>query len=584
MSVFESTTPAPAKGPEREGGRLVVLLVVGLVLLLAAGWTAAYLVAGDKVPRGTTIAGVDIGGRDQEAAAEALESGLADRIDAPIAVTIDGETEAILPEDAGLSVDYDASVSAAGGEQSWSPGRLWDYFTGGEDLDAVVVVDESALQATVDELTESVGTPAEDGSFTFADNRFQANDPVVGRGIDADAAQDALVAAYLSDDAEAELTMTDLQPDIDEADMQNAQETFVNPAMSGPVTLLFGDSRVQLRPRDYLRTLSLEPQDGELVPTLDADQLSALVDGRTSDAGKPVDATIEIVDDKPKVVPAKPGVTYDPADIEDVFLDLVVAPEGERQAEVKATVDQPDFTTKDARALKIREVVSSFPTYFPYAEYRNINIGRAGELIDGTILEPGEEFSLNGIVGERTAENGFVPGFIISNGIFKEDYGGGVSQMATTVFNAMFFAGLRDIEHKPHSFYIDRYPVGREATVAWGSVDLRFENDTPYGVLIDVNVTPSTPSSQGVVVVRMFSTKHWDITTDESERYAYVGPGTRILDTPDCYPNSGFSGFQIDVWRYFRKPGESQLDHQEKFHTTYTPADTVICRPPGTVD
>jgi vancomycin resistance protein YoaR len=584
VSVFESTTPAPAKGPEREGGRLVLLVVVGLVLLLAGGWTAAYLVAGDKVPRGTSVAGVDIGGLSQSAAAEALESGLADRVNAPINVTIEDQTEAILPEDAGLSVDYTASVAAADAEQSWSPGRLWEYFTGGDDLDAVVVVDEAAMQATIAGLTESVGTPAQDGSWTFADNRFQAIDPVVGRGIDAAAAQDAILAAYLSDDPAAELAMTELQPEIDEADMREAQESFVNPAMSAPVILLFDDSRVLLRPRDYLQTLSLEPRDGELEPTVDVERLSTLVDGKTSDAGKPVDATIKIVNDKPKVIPAKPGVTYDPADVADVFLELVAAPDGERKAEVEARVDQPDFTTKDARDLKIREEVSSFETYFPYAEYRNINIGRAGELIDGTILEPGEEFSLNETVGERTAENGFVPGFIISDGIFKEDYGGGVSQMATTTFNAMFFAGLRDIEHKPHSFYIDRYPVGREATVAWGSVDLRFENDTPYGVLIDVNVTPSTPSSQGVVTVRMFSTKYWDITTETSERYAYVSPGTRILDTRDCYPNSGYSGFQVDVWRYFKKPGQSALDHQEKFHTTYTPADTVICRPPGTVD
>ena len=102
---------------------------------------------------------------------------------------------------------------------------------------------------------------------------------------------------------------------------------------------------------------------------------------------------------------------------------------------------------------------------------------------------------LNGVVGERTRENGFTEGFIISNGVFKEDLGGGVSQMATTTFNAMFFAGLKDLEHKPHSFYIDRYPVGREATVAWPTVDLKFENDTPYGVLIQASVTPSTPST-----------------------------------------------------------------------------------------
>ena len=84
------------------------------------------------------------------------------------------------------------------------------------------------------------------------------------------------------------------------------------------------------------------------------------------------------------------------------------------------------------------------------------------------MLKPGDTFSLNDIVGERTAANGFTKGFIISDGVFTEDFGGGVSQVATTTFNAAFFAGLEDVEHKPHSFYIDRYPVGREATVAWG--------------------------------------------------------------------------------------------------------------------
>ena len=113
------------------------------------------------------------------------------------------------------------------------------------------------------------------------------------------------------------------------------------------------------------------------------------------------------------------------------------------------------------------------------------------------MLKPGETFSLNDTVGERTGENGFTKGFIISDGIFKEDLGGGVSQMATTTFNATFFAGLEDVEHKPHSFYIDRYPVGREATVAWGAVDLRFKNDTPYGVLIHATVQPEHPVLAG---------------------------------------------------------------------------------------
>ena len=584
MSLWDETTPtAPDPRREREGGRLVFLVLVGLALLLAGGYAAAYLAAGDKVPRGATVAGVEIGGRTPAAAEAALEAGLADRADAPISVTVDGSTELVTPSEAGLSVDYAASVAQAGGAQSWEPARLWDYYTGGDDLDAVVEVDETAMSKLVQRLAGHLGTPPTDGAVSFEKGEIVVTDPEEGEAIDPKEARDALVAAYLTDD-DAELTLAPAQPDIDAADVQAALDGFANPALSGPVTLVFGESRIRLKPRQFAPVLGMRAEGGELVPSLDTKRLTRLVDAGISDDGAPVDASFEVVAGVPRVVPAKPGVTYDPADVTDAFLTLVSKPEGEREMTVKATVDEPDFTTKDARALKIKEQVSTFTTYFPYAEYRNINIGRAAELVNGTVLEPGETFSLNDVVGERTRENGFTEGFIISNGIFKEDLGGGVSQMATTTFNAMFFAGLEDVEHKPHSFYIDRYPVGREATVAWGSVDLRFRNDTPYGVLVEAKVTPGTGSSQGVVTVSMYSTKYWDITTRTGDRYAYVSPATRTLDTPDCYPNTGYSGFQIDVWRYFKKHGSDELDHTEKFHTSYTPSDTVICKPPGSID
>ena len=244
-------------------------------------------------------------------------------------------------------------------------------------------------------------------------------------------------------------------------------------------------------------------------------------------------------------------------------------------------MEPADFTTRDARALDIEEKVSEFSTYFPYAEYRNTNLGRAAELVDGTVLKPGETFSMNDIVGERTRENGFTEGFVISDGIFKQDLGGGVSQMATTLFNAMFFAGLEDVEHKPHSFYIDRYPVGREATVVFGSLDLRFRNDTEHGVLVNAEVTPSTPSSQGEVRVRMYSTPVWDIESVTGPRRDLTAPQTRTLSTPDCYPNTGYGGFTIDVTRVFRPVDSGEVARREVFTTVYTPSDTVVCRPPA---
>ena len=173
--------------------------------------------------------------------------------------------------------------------------------------------------------------------------------------------------------------------------------------------------------------------------------------------------------------------------------------------------------------------MSTFTTHFPYADYRNVNLPRAAELVDGTLLRPGETFSLNDTVGERTEDNGFTEGYVVSDGIFKKDLGGGVSQIATTTFNAMFFAGLKDVEHKPHSVYIDRYPEGREATVAWPSVDLKFTNTTPYGVLIKAHVRKSTPSSQGAATVSMYSTKRWKITSTNGPRTNARSPQLRYL-------------------------------------------------------
>ena len=118
----------------------------------------------------------------------------------------------------------------------------------------------------------------------------------------------------------------------------------------------------------------------------------------------------------------------------------------------------------------------------------------------------------------------------------------------------MFFAGLEDVEHKPHSVYIDRYPEGREATVAWPSVDLRFKNTTPYGVLIKAHVAQvDARRSQGAATVSMYSTKRWKITsTDRSAHELRGHRSVRYLQDADCEEFTGTPGFSVDVFRTFR--------------------------------
>ena len=583
MTLWESDTDSTKS--ERPGGRIVVVVIVLLALLAGGGYAAAYAVAGDKVPRGTSVSGVDVGGLKRDAAIAKLERAFAERARQPIDVTVarPAATDArqrVAPGAIGLDIDYAASVDAAGAGARWSPRRQWDYFTGGKDVDAVVHVDEALLDEKLSELSKGLGKPPKDGEVRFSADGVETVQPEAGEQVDREEARTAITDAYLGDKRSVVLRVEPAQPDIDSADLQEAVDTFANPAMAHAVTLVFGENEIRLAPRRFASVLSMKPENGKLVPVVDQARLSALVKSATA-VGKPVDATVRIVKGKPKVIPAKPGVTFDPAEVATVFERLLTAPEKDRTGKVDATVVDADFTTKDAKALKIVEKISEFSTHYPHADYRNVNIGRAAELIDGTVLKPGEEFSLNRVVGERTAENGFTDGYIISNGILKKDLGGGVSQMATTTFNAMFFAGLKDIEHKPHSFYIDRYPVGREATVAWPTVDLRFQNDSPYGVLIRAWVVPSNYSRQGTVTVQMWSTKVWDIESKTSARYGYVPPATRTLTTPDCEPHTGWSGFQVDVTRVFRKHKQSAVDHTERFHTVYTPSDTVRCEKPA---
>lgn len=570
---------AKDSGRETMGGK-AVLVALATVLLLAGGlYAAAGAFASDRVPRGTTVAGVEVGGKSPEQAKRVLERELADRVEAPITVTVEGESVEVSPQEAGLALDLDGTVEAAGAGDSWAPDRLWDYWTGGDEVTPVLDIDESALEATIERLDSELGTEPVDATATFTASTVRTTPATTGRLLDEEAAREGLLSAYLAEEPAVELELVDVEPTITDAEMEEAVGELANPALSGPVTLVFGDSPVTLRPRDYAQALSLEESGGELELATDLDVVKRLVGDATA-TGAPVDATWRLVDGTPRVVPAKPGVSFEDDEVTDTFLDLLTSPEGERTGEVEAEVEEPDVTTAEARSWKIRERVSTFTTSYPHADYRNTNIGRAAELVNGTVLAPGETFSMNDIVGERTRENGFTEGFVIADGILREDLGGGVSQLATTLFNAMFFAGLEDVEHKPHSFYIDRYPVGREATVAWGVLDLRFRNDTDHGVLVQSFINPSTPSTTGSVTVNMYSTKTWDITARASERYNYTSPDVRYLQTPDCYAYTGSSGFTIDVFRDFRRPGDSEVVRTEKFNTVYTPSDSVRCGPP----
>jgi vancomycin resistance protein YoaR len=570
--------PDQSSARSKRSGVVAALIGGALIVVVGAVYLVGYLMAGDKLPKDAQIAGIAVGGLSTDAAVQKLQTELEPRASAPISVTAGDEKAEVSPADAGLSVDYAASVELAGGGRSLDPRHIWRVLTGGSQTDPVIDIDDASLEAAVAALAKDVNRDPKDAKLSFDGAEVVQTKGKDGVALDTAQASSALEAGYLGS-GPVELAAEVTEPQITTAEVAALAASYAKPAVSGPVTLKAGAAgRFEVSPKMIGTSITFVAADGALKPQLDADKLRKVADDEVAEVElkKPKDATVRLVDGKPKVIAAVNGTTVSAADLAAAVEPLLTRTGKERTGVVELTGAKAAFSTEDAENLGIKQVIGKGFTEFPYATYRNVNIGRAAELINNTVLKPGETFSLNGIVGERTAENGFVEGYIISGGKFKKELGGGVSQSATTTFNAMFFAGLKDIEHQPHTLFINRYPPGREATVAWPNLDLKFQNNTKYGVLVQAYVKKATPSSQGSITVKMWSTKTYDEIDSSPLRKSNFTTGRDITDDdPKCEPQAPVQGFTVNYSRIFRNDGKTVKT--EPFRWTYAPTDRITC-------
>jgi vancomycin resistance protein YoaR len=540
---------------------VVVLLALGGAYSLLAWWSST------RVPQGVEVAGIDIGGMSEGQARRTLEDQLVARAALPLRLEVNGTEQTISPADAGLQVDVDATVDEVVGF-SWDPRVLFRQVAGETDVPAETDVDGRALRASIDALADQVDTEPVDASISFAGGAAVPVAPVAGVALDVDGSVQAVRAGWPQSGPAIELPAEVTEPAVDQADLDEAMTSFATPATAGPVTVAVGSTSVALTPEQLAPALSVTAQDGELVPAVDAEVLKAALLAVAPTIETPTtDASISLRRGVPVVVPAVEGVTVDAAQLATAVQAAFTSPD--RVAAVATAVREPELTTAEAQALGVTEVVSEFATNLTADAGRTENIQIAARTVNGTLLLPGETFSLNGTLGERTPEKGYNEAPVILNGRLSIDYGGGVSQVATTLFNGMFFAGLEDVEHKPHSFYISRYPEGREATVNWNNVDLKFTNDSPYGVYIEMYV------AGGQVHTRFWSTKVWDVEAVKGPRTNVKEPGVDTGSGPKCVPQAPQAGFDVTVTRIFSQGGAEKK--REEFRTRYIPEDRITC-------
>jgi vancomycin resistance protein YoaR len=197
----------------------------------------------------------------------------------------------------------------------------------------------------------------------------------------------------------------------------------------------------------------------------------------------PRDAGFAVYGESVQVVPARDGLEVNVPQAARAILRAATRPTN-RVARLTIVRAAPERSTADALAMGIDRRMSSYKTYYSGTSDRITNLQLGVKALDGTLVAPGGAFSLNDAIGERTSERGFKTAPVIIGNEYSEEVGGGTSQVATTVFNAAWEAGLRITERHPHSLYISRYQLGRDATVYWPSLDLKFVNDTKSWMLV----------------------------------------------------------------------------------------------------
>ncbi len=575
--------PDTADGPPSGGPwwrRRAVLVPAAAVLVLGAAYGADLLAAGDDVPRGTVVAGLELGGLSPAAASDRLESDLAPRVVVDRPLVADGVEGLLHPPAAGIALDVPGTVDAVDDQplNPWT--RLTSLFSD-RTVDPVLTVDRTSLDAQVEQLATTVDRTPVDATITLDGTTPSLVEPVVGRTLDRDGAVDAITAAVAS--AADPASPVDLPVDIvpvrvEAAEAQRVLDETVTPALAAPVTVAGTDGAdpVDVPESAIAAALTFTPQDdGSLAVAVDPAALQTAMGEDFAAFGSPAqDARFEVTGDSISVVPSVDGQGIDPTELAGQLLPVLDDPAPRSVTPTLGPVPAA-FTTEQAQALGITEQVSTFTTRFTNSA-SGTNIRVVAEEVDGALVKPGETFSLNDFTGPRGTAQGYVPAAVISGGELSQAVGGGISQFATTMFNAVFFAGLEDVYHKPHSFYISRYPAGREATVYEGAIDLQWKNDTDTGIYVQTEWVP------GALTVTFWGTKHYEIESVSGPRRNLREPAVQDkVDDGNCTAQSGSTGFDITVTRVFKDPTTGAELRREDFDTHYAAEAVIHCVPPA---
>jgi len=477
-----------SQSPRRIVLRRAVFLTA-CIALLAVLVGLAFAGSPTRLAAGTTVAGVDVGGLSESEAVRALSARAAAVERHPVTFTAGGQRFALSASQLGVMVDWrSGAMTAAAGGGGFGPVRGFRRLQArlfGTDVSPPVSAYDAAVEYKLDQITRAVDRSGVDARLVRKGLAVSVVEGRSGRKLDRAAAAVVIVQALgsLERNAPVALPLAATEPEVSAANLATAAVQ-ARTALSAPIRLAYGETRWRV-PRWRIAPLLALPAGGSTGVSIAGRQaeeylkrLSGAVSRKPQDARFQVTATGKIV-----IRPSAPGLQLDfPATA--TAIAAAAFSTDRRTAKLVVRVAEPERTTEMAKTMGITGVVSSYTTTYGGTPGRLNNVQVVAKLIDGALIKPGGTFSFNGTTGERTAAKGFQEAPVIINGELQNGLGGGICQVSTTVFNAAFDGGLPINARTNHALYIDHYPLGRDATVNYPDLDLRFSNDTDHWLLL----------------------------------------------------------------------------------------------------
>ncbi|MGQ0678561.1 MAG: VanW family protein [Actinomycetota bacterium] len=566
--------------------RKLAVALVSTIVLMGVWMGSSAVASAGEVLGGVAVGGVRVSGL-QPAELMARLAPAARAVERrPLTLYVGDRAWTRTPEQMGVTVDLRRSAfNAMGAGRSSSFAWLWHSLASRErKLPWVPAVDQGRLNAAVQELVALVRIEASNGDFAVAGSEVKITPPADGIDLISSSARSLLINSSVAPTRgdRVLLPVKSTAPQIKLEQLERVKQQ-AEGVLSGPVEFLFQNRTLSVPAGKIAPTLKVSSSAGNagslslsVDPAILKNQIIAANPGTQAE---PKDASFSVAGDKVSIVPSVDGTTIDTTQAAAAVVRLSAT--DRRPITLPATVQPPAFTTEMAGKLGINQRIASFTTSFDARNAPRVgNIDRMAQAIDGKFLQPGETFSLNGATGARTVANGYQEAGILVDGELVPGIGGGVCQVATTLFNAVYDAGLQVVERSNHSLFISKYPKGRDAMVNFGVQDLRFRNDSEFGLLLKARV-----SGSGLSVSLYSSPLGRTVTQTVSAETNPRVPPVKYIDDPglatgtETVTEEGIPGFDVTVTRVVRQ-GDAVV-HSDKFVSKYKPWKRIIKKGTG---